>query len=213
MRYSIVLADSQRLVRESLRAMMGSRRDLEVVGETDDGHHVVELCLEQQPDVVVLDAQLSGLPGIEAVRQIRSHGGRTRCVVTSGSCSSRVMRAALLAGASAFVPKTSTAGELFEAIEAARMRQPFFLRSVGRSLSEALGGVDLEGDDPSMLTPRQVEVLQLVAEGMSTRQIAARLGVSTKTAQTHREKLMKKVGAHKVSDLVRYAIREGIVSV
>jgi DNA-binding NarL/FixJ family response regulator len=126
-------------------------------------------------------------------------------VVISGTHSSALVRAALLAGASGFVPKTASPSELLAAIEAAAARGPFFVRPPGTPPRNAGAGV-------AVLTERQRQVLQLIAEGMSTREIAIELGVSLSTADTHRAKLMEKLDLHKVSDLVRYAIREGIVS-
>lgn len=207
---SVVIADARRLVRESLQALVESRSGLAVVGQAEDGRDLIDVCLKEKPDVAVVDAQLPKLSGIEALRRIRSRGMRPRFVLTSGTDSPSLVRVALLAGASAFVPKTAAGGDLLDAIEASHAGQHFFARCAGSSLRDALES-PLGSTQHRNLTGRQVEVLQLVAEGLSTKQIASELGVSIKTAQTHRINLMKKVGAHKASELVRYAIREGIV--
>jgi len=210
---SIVVADAQRLVRDGLHALIASIDGFVVVGEAENGRSAVAATLAEHPDVAVIDAQLPDPSGIEAIRELRRLGSRARCVVISSSNSAKLVRAALLAGASGFVPKTAPASELIDAIEAAASCQSFFVRSLGSCVAEALGHSEAAGAGrASELTDRQRQVLRLVAAGLSTREIAAELGVSIKTADTHRAKLMEKLDLHKASALVRYAIREGIVT-
>ncbi|MGH0030372.1 MAG: response regulator [Myxococcota bacterium] len=207
---SLVIAEGQKLVRESLRSLVESRGDCVVVGEAGNGRQLVDVCREFDPDIAVVDAQLPELSGVEALREVRRNGARPRFVLLSGSDSPGLVRVALLAGASAFVPKSASASKLLEAIATSRSGGRFFSGHDGSSLRSVLAESPPDAG-AAPLTRRQLQVLRLVAEGLSTRQIAEELGVSVKTAQTHRTSLMKKVGAHKASELVRYAIRERIV--
>jgi len=208
--FSLVIADAQRLLRESLGALLESTGRIRVVGDVSDGRQLVDVCRDAKPDVALVDVRLPRLSGIEAIRRIRGGSTRTRFVLTSALDSPGLVRAALLAGASGFVPKNATARDLLEALEASLEGGPFCAGATRGLLADAPA---TPGDEssPCALSGRQAEVLQLIAEGLSTREIAHELGVSIKTAQTHRVKLMQKVGAHKASELIRYAIREGLV--
>lgn len=207
---SVVIADAQRLVRESLVALLESRGGLEVVGQAEDGRGLIELCLQHAPDLAVADAHLPRISGIEALRRLRSSGARPHFVLISSSDSLALVRCALLAGASGFVPRSAAAAELLEAIAACRDGRPFYTCAGRGSIADVLSA-SANDAEPAALSLRQAQVLRLVAEGFSTRQIAGELGISFKTAQAHRMSLMKKLGAHKASELVRYAIRSGLV--
>lgn len=213
MHTTILVADGQRIFREGLRAILAQRPELQVVAEAADGRTAVDLALAQRPHVAVIDAQIPHLPGFEVVRRIREGCPSTRCVMISGHETPGLVRQALLAGADGFVPKTAAAAELIEGIRRVRLGGSYLAPSVADSVvavfrvepGGAKGGAQL-------LSRRQREVLQLIAEGWSTPRIAVQLGITLKTAQTHRQVLMRKVGVHKASDLVRFAIREGLVA-
>lgn len=211
---SILVADGQRMVREGLRNALDACSDLRVVAEAADGREVVRAASDASPDVVVLDAQLPLLSGIDALKRIRQQQPRARCVLISSQQTPARLREALLSGASAFVPKTASFRELVDAIRAVAAGRSYLALE---SAEDAIGAITspLEGlaEDGSDLTIRQREVLQLIAEGLSTKEIAGELGVSLRTVESHRANLMQRTGIHKVSSLVRYAIREGIVAV
>ena len=209
----IMVVDSQRLVREGLSRILESEPDLEVVATATDGREAVELAFEKRPDIVVIDRQLPRLCGTEAVRRIRESNQAIACIVISSLDGPNQVKQALTAGASGFVPKDASAADLVEAVNTVRQGRSYLAPTLADQVISALtspveagsGGVD-------ELTARQREVLQLIAEGLSTKEIARELGISPKTAQTHRANVMDRVGVHKVSSLVRLAIREGLVA-
>jgi DNA-binding NarL/FixJ family response regulator len=207
---SVVIADAQRLVRDALRVLLESHGGIRVVGETSDGQELVDLCRALKPDVAIVDTQLASLPGLDAMRAIRCGSERPFFVVTSSREAPGLERLSLLAGASAFVPKRATAGELVAAVRASFRGRILYPETPHRATPD---GWAAPGGRTEPLTPRQTEVLRLVADGRSTREIAAALGVTIKTVATHRTRLMRRLGAHKASELVRYAIRAGLVEV
>jgi len=213
MKTSILIVDSQQLVREALKMVLSSQDDMEVIGDVADGRTAVAEAREKRPDVAIVEGQLPRLSGIEAIRQIREESPRTACVVLSSLSSSAQVYPALVAGAAGFVPKDSSASDLVEAVRTVCQGRSYLAPSVADQVVNALRAPSEGGTRPqSELTNRQRQVLQLIAEGLSTKEIAHELGISIKTAQTHRAKLMGRVGIRKASALVRYAIREGIVS-
>ena len=209
----IMVVDSQRLVREGLSRILESEPDFEVVATATNGREAVELAFEKRPDIVVIDRQLPRLCGTEAVRRIRESNKDIACIVVSSLDGPSQVKQALMAGASGFVPKDAGAADLVEAVNTVRQGRSYLAPTLADQVISALtspaeagsGGVD-------ELTARQREVLQLIAEGLSTKEIAKELGISLKTAQTHRANVMDRVGVHKVSSLVRLAIREGLVA-
>ncbi|MEE2673812.1 MAG: response regulator transcription factor [Myxococcota bacterium] len=210
---SILIADSQQLVREGLRAILASHNGLKVIGDVADGRSAVTLASDEKPDVVIIEGQLPRLSGIEAIRQIREESPRTACIVLWSVQGSTQVRQALLAGAAGFVSKDSSAKDLLEAVRTVSQGRSYLAPTVADQVVNALRTpTDGKSGPTGELTSRQREVLQLIAEGLSTKEIAEELGISIKTAQTHRAKLMLRVGVRKASALVRYAIREGIVS-
>ncbi len=213
METSIVIADSQRLVRDGLRNILEAVPEFSVVGEAASGREAVDLVVSKRPDVVVIEGQLPRLSGVEAVRRIREHNRLSACVITSATYGPSQVRQSLVAGAAGFVPKDSAAQDLIDAVRTVRMGRSYLAPAVADQVVSALKSpADGSPGATSELTTRQREVLQLIAEGLSTKEIAGELGISLKTAQTHRANVMDRVGVHKVSNLVRYAIREGIVT-
>jgi DNA-binding NarL/FixJ family response regulator len=210
---SILLVDEQRMVREGIRCLLESHRDFHVVAEVGDGREAVRAAFEKKPDVVLIELQLPRLSGLEAIRYIRKENEATRCIVVSTHGSRSQVKEALLAGATGYVPKSSTAKELVDAIESVRSGRPYLAHTVAEHVVNAITSAQPGfSGDATDLTGREREVLQLIAEGLSTKEIAHELGISVKTVQTHRANLMHKTGVHKASSLVRYAIREGLVS-
>ena len=210
----IVLADDHRMVREALRRLIESRDDLRVVAEASDGRQAVEAVREHRPDVAVVDLWMPELSGSEATRQIvESELGTSVIILSMHEEWSRV-RDALQAGASGYVVKSAAAEQLIEAIDAVRVGRSYVSPAVSHHVLRAVRnpGSDAVSSPIEVLSRREREVLQLVAEGLSAKEIATRLGLSVKTAEAHRGNLMAKLGIRRTSMLVRFAIREGIIA-
>jgi len=208
----IVLADDHQLFRDGLRTLLGQQADMEVVGEAIDGLSAVEAVGRLRPDILLMDISMSGLNGLEATRRILVDGSTTRGIMLSMHADQRYVTEALRAGALGYVLKDSAIGELLGAIRTvARGRRYLSAMLADRVIGEY---VDLAGERSpsafSILSPRERQVLQLLAEGTSTKEMAVRLKVSVKTVETHRRQIMDKLDIHSVAELTKYAIREGI---
>jgi len=213
----IVLADDHALLRQGVRSLIEDEKDMEVIGEANDGREVVSLCDDLCPDVVVMDIAMPHLNGIEATRKIRSEAGTVKVLALSMHNDKRYAAGMLAAGASGYLLKDCVYDELVEGIRK--------VASGGTYLSPGIQGIILGdyvermaeggGADPSafsVLTEREREVLQLVAEGQTTKEIADALYISVKTVESHRQNIMEKTGLHNVAELTKYAIREGLTS-
>jgi DNA-binding NarL/FixJ family response regulator len=208
----VLLADDHALVRAGLRKLLESLSGVAVVGEAGDGREALALVASKKPDLVLLDITMPGLNGLEAAERIaREHPG-TRVILLSMHASEEHVLRALRAGASGYLPKDAALGELELAINAVRKGETYLSPAVSRHVSDYVRRMGAEAEPRESLTPRQREILQLIAEGQSTKRIAATLGVSVKTVETHRSQLMEKLDIHDVAGLVRYAIRIGLVS-
>jgi DNA-binding NarL/FixJ family response regulator len=210
----IVLADDHPVVRQGLRAVFEAEADFAVAGETGDGLEAVQLVEELGPDVVVLDVMMPGLNGLEVARQVVRRRPQTRIVILSMHANDAYVLEALRHGAAAYVLKGSAPGELVRAVrEVAAGRHylspPLSERAIEAYRSQAQGQT-LEPYDT--LTTREREVLHLAAEGRQNADIAERLGISPRTAETHRTHIMRKLGLHSQTELVRYALRRGIIA-
>ncbi len=206
----VLLVDDHKIVREGLRALLEGESDLEVVGEAGDGLEAIGLVSDLRPDIVVMDISMPGLDGVEATRRIRAGEPDVKVVALSVHGEKQFVTGMLRAGASGYLLKTEAAYNLVQAIRT--------VRAGGRYVSPELidpGVEDFvqqpidEGEQP-VLTPREREVLRLIAEGKKNRQIAGELYVSEKTVDNHRQHIMQKLNLHNTADLTRYAIREGI---
>jgi DNA-binding NarL/FixJ family response regulator len=210
---SILLADAHAIVREGLSRILGAREDLEIVAEAADGEDAVRKAIDQRVDIAVIETSMPGLSGIEAIRRIRTSGAETLCIVLSGTTRRRDVEDALRAGASAFVVKNMGSDELLRAIDAVRRGESYISTAVAQHAFDAVADRTVSPESSiASLTKREREVLQLISEGGSSREIAEKLGICTKTVDSHRASVMGKLSIHKVSKLVRFAIREGLVS-
>ena len=212
----VLLADDHTIVREGVRLCLEAMGDIEVVAEAEDGQIAVQLAIQLRPDVAVVDLTMPRLNGVEAIRQIRRDLPDTEVVVLSVHDSEPYVVQALRAGAAGYVLKRNAATELAAAIRAAHDGQAYLHPSIARRviddyLSRIHGSEDAATEPHERLTPREREVLQLAAEGHSTRAIAGLLCLSTKTVEHHRASLMTKLGLHGQTELVKYAIRSGLV--
>ncbi len=210
----ILIADDHRLMREGLRAMLTKEAGWEVAGEAGDGRTAVQLAQTLRPDVVIMDITMPGLNGIEATRQLVATGRTVKIIALSMHADRRYAAEGLRAGASGYLLKDSAFDELARAIEVVMARGAYLSPAITDMVVRdyvAKAGVEDEAAF-SVLTPREREVLQLMAEGESTKGIAARLAVSVKTVESYRQQIMEKLDLHSVAELTKYAIREGLTS-
>src|SRR5665213_791685 len=216
MQIKILLADDHQIVREGLRALVTAQDGMSVVGESPNGRDAIERAHELKPDVVVMDIGMPDLNGIEATRRILADNPRCKIVGLSMHSDRRFLTEMLKAGATAYLLKDSAFEELAAAIRAVTAGQVYLSPRIADAVVDGyLHGTD-SARQPSafaVLTSREREVLQLVAEGLATKQIAAALHVSVKTVETHRRQIMEKLDLHSVAELTKYAIREGLASI
>jgi DNA-binding NarL/FixJ family response regulator len=208
----VLLADDHRIVREGLRALIEGQADMEVVGQARTGREAVRLARELAPDLVVMDVAMPDLNGVEAARQIVQANPEAKVLALSMHSDAQFVARMLEAGASGYLLKDGAFDELEAGIrqvaEGKTYLSPAIAGTVVKDYVRRMGGSETE--DISPLSPREREVLQLLAEGLVSKQIAARLGLSVKTIETHRGRLMDKLGLRSVAELTKYAIRQGI---
>lgn len=210
----IMVADDHEVVRRGLCALLASHPGWEVCAEASDGREAVDKVKQVRPDIVILDIGMPNLNGLAATRQILRNESRQKVLILTVTDSEQVIRDVLDAGARGFVLKSDAARDLISAVEALQRDRTFFTSRVGQLVLNGYlnKGQQAEPNIPS-LTPREREVVQLLAEGKSTKEVASILNLSTKTAETHRSNIMRKLGIHSVSELVLYAVRNNIVQV
>jgi two-component system response regulator NreC len=211
----IILADDHAVMRRGLRLVLEQQKDFEVVGEAGDGRAAVDLAETARPDIVVLDITMPNLNGIEAARQINAkHIGVSTIVLSMHADESFVLRA-LKAGARGYLLKESAESDLINAVRLVWEGKSFFSPAVSRLLVEdyvrQLQDKGVE-DSYELLTSREREILQLIAEGKSNKEIANMLHLSLYTVETHRSNILSKLNLHTVPDLILYAVRKGIIS-
>jgi len=212
MQTTIVVADDHKIVREGIRKLLETRDDFKVVGEASDGEEAVQLVLEKKPDVALMDIWMPRLSGIDATRRIGKRGLDTKVLVLSMHASRSYVEEVLRAGASGYIVKNAAAQDLLNAIDAVRSGVSYLSPVITQQVVDAIARpADASPSGVAALTDREREVLQLIAEGLSSKEIAGMLGVSLKTVDSHRSNLMEKLDIHKVSGLVRFAIRTGLV--
>ncbi len=209
----VLLVDDHELMREGLRAILEKEPDIEVIGEAQSGREAVERVNELAPDLVIMDVAMKDMNGIEATRQIRAASEGVKVVALSSYSDRRYVTAILAAGASAYVLKANAYDSLRRAVDAAIRGKSYLCPEVATGVIQAATAACPSGSTAySVLGPREREVLQLLAEGLSSPQIAGRLHVSTATVESHRRNLMGKLEIHSVAELTKYAIREGLTS-
>jgi DNA-binding NarL/FixJ family response regulator len=209
----ILIADDHDIVRQGMRAQLAQRAQWQVCGEAHSGSEAVRLSRELKPDIVVMDLSIPELNGVEATRQIRGELARTEVLIFTEHEREQMIREAVSAGARGCVLKTDPESHLVNAIEALARRKPYFTCGESASLREAVVRPrrNRKKNDSSILTAREREVLQLLTEGKSNKDVAIRLGISVKTVETHRSATMRKLDMNSIVALVHYAIRNQIV--
>lgn len=209
----ILLADDHTLVRAGLRKLLESLPEVDIVGEAADGRKVMELAEQLQPDLVLMDISMPGLSGLVATARLVKAWPKMRVLILSMHQNEEFVREAMRSGAIGYLLKDAAPQELEVALRAVRSGQTYLSPAVAKSLNAGRGqALDAEQGLAQALTPRQTEVLRMVAEGLSSKEIALRLNVSIKTVDSHRTALMNQLDIHEVTGLVRYAIRTGLIS-
>jgi len=212
---TILIADDHQLMQDGLRGLIERNAELRVVAQAKSGIEAVSMALERRPDVAILDVTMPGLNGFDATRRIVAELPGTKVIILSMHSDPRFVREALKAGAKGYILKEDTFVELSEAIRAVCAGQIVLSSVLNTQMLEELTDRLRTGpeDEGQVLSPREREVLQSIAEGLSTKEIAALLSVSLKTVETHRAHMMEKLGLHSVAELTKYAIRAGLTSV
>ncbi len=208
----IVLADDHDMLREGLRSMLHQQPQMQVVGEAEDGREAVALCRQHQPDVVIMDITMPGLNGVEATRLIHDELPATRVIALSMHSDRRSIMRMLQAGARGYVLKSGAFRDLALAVDTVTRGQVYLSPRIASTVvDECLSHARDDASEHS-LTPREREVLQLIAEGLTSDEIAERLYIGRKTVQTHRQHIMNKLGLHSVTQLTKFAVMEGLTS-
>ena len=208
----VLIADDHTLVRESLVSLLQAGGDVQVVAQASDGIETVEKAIATRPDVVVTDISMPRLGGIEVVRRLHESLPRTRVLVLTMHQEDEYVLQAVRAGASGYLVKDSAAAELLAAVRSLQAGRGYFGPQASRALAEQMQNPDRTVDDPyGRLTAREREVFHLVIEGLTTKEIARRLDISVKTAENHRARVIAKVGVRNTAELVRYALRRGLL--
>ncbi|HEY1677740.1 MAG TPA: response regulator transcription factor [Candidatus Sulfotelmatobacter sp.] len=217
----ILIADDHEVARSGIRALIEGHPGWEVCGEAKDGREAVEMAAAMNPDLVLLDIGMPNLNGLEAGRQILAANAYIAILILTMHDSDNTVREVLRAGARGYVLKSDAGKDLVAAIDALQRQRTFFTTRVSQMVLDGFLGRQSRGETieeevdsyGEVLTTREREVIQLLAEGRTSKEVAVTLNLSVKTAETHRTNLMRKLGLHSVADLTRYAVRNGIVQV
>jgi DNA-binding NarL/FixJ family response regulator len=212
---TVLLADDHTVVRQGLRALLQAEEDVEVIGEADTGRQAVQMTKKHIPDVVVMDIAMPLLNGLEATRQITREVPSTKVLILSSYNDDEYVHQVTETGAAGYLIKQTAANELLKAIREAKKGNAYFSPSISKRLLDHCRDAFMKGTpikkNGDLLTSREAEVLQLIAEGKANKQIAAELCISIKTVEKHRQQVMNKLNIHDVAGLTRYAISKGII--
>ncbi len=213
----VLLVDDHAILREGLRMLLGCQPDIEVIGEAGDGREALDKAALLQPDVVLMDISMAGMDGLEATRELRRTQPETQIIVLSQHDEPQFVNSLLEAGAAGYVLKRMGGASVVDAVRSVYREGAYLPPAIARQIlngTHQQQAADSRGDTSGrpLLTPRETEVLKLVAQGFSTQTIAERLCLTVKTVSVHRTNLMHKLGLHKNTELVRYALRHGLVN-
>lgn len=211
----ILLADDHKITRDGLRVLLEQQKHMTVVGEAENGRQAVRLALEHKPDVIVMDISMPELNGVEATRQILADLPETKIIALSMYSDKRYVVGMLKAGVSGYLLKNCAFDELVAAISAVVKNQHYMSQKIADTVMKdyaSMLAVEEASSPAAQLTSREREVLQLIAEGLKTKDIADRIHLSIKTVETHRQQIMRKLNATSVAELTKIALREGLTS-
>ena len=208
---SILLADDHEVVRRGVRALLEANRGFVICGEACDGREAVDMAAQHHPDVVVLDISLPALNGVDATRQIRKVAPKSEILIFTMHDSEEIIREALGAGARGCLLKSEADQQIVSAVDALARHRSFLSSQVSELLFDSIAGQREPKITQASLTPREREIVQLVAEGHSNKKIAKLAGISVKTVETHRAVSMRKLKVHSTAELVRYAVRSRLI--
>ena len=214
MALTILVADDHDVVRRGLRSLLQSRSGWQVCGEAENGREAVERAQKLKPSVVILDVTMPEMGGVEATRQILKALPKTEVLVLTMHDSEELVREVLDAGARGYVLKTDTGRDLIRAVESISEHRPFFTTKIAEMVLGGYLGKPRSGSaevKPSSLTSRELEVIHLMSEGLSNKEVASALGISAKTAEAHRINIMRKLNLHSIAEVVRYAVRNKLL--
>jgi DNA-binding NarL/FixJ family response regulator len=210
----IMVADDHEIIRKGIKALISSRPGWAVCAEAATGREAISKAEEHQPDIVVMDISMPGLNGLEATRRIRRMLPKTQVVILSLHYSDQLVREVLDCGAHSYILKSDASRDLFTAIEAVANDRTFFTSGAAQALTDGFCASGSKTQLPLLrrtLSAREREIVQLLAEGKSSKEVAKVLGISVKTAETHRANIMRKLEIHSVSELVRYAVKHYVI--
>jgi two-component system response regulator NreC len=210
----ILLADDHKVVRQGTRVLLSTTPEWEIVGEADNGRDAVSLTAELKPDIVILDIAMPGLNGLDATRQIKKNSPETEVLIFTGQETEQLVHDVFDSGARSYVMKTDAPDHLIDALKALAQHKHFFTSRISEIVfARYIQGKKVLGGTPekSRITDREREVVQLLAEGKGSKEIATILGISVRTVETHRAAIMKKLGLKSFSELIRYAVRNKII--
>lgn len=214
MSVKVLIADDHKIIREGLLNLLEKQKDLDIVGEAEDGFIALKKARELKPNIIIMDIGMPNLNGIDATRQIRSESPQTKVIALSMHADKRFVAEMLKAGASGYILKDSAFKELVQAIRASLVNKIYLSPSIADVvIKDYIVHIPRDSFSAfSILTAKEREVLQLIAEGKSTKEIASRLFMSIKTVETHRQHIKEKLNLNSIAELTKYAIREGLTS-
>ncbi|MBN2374129.1 response regulator transcription factor [bacterium] len=215
---TVCLADDHAILREGLESLIKQAQDIEVIGEASDGHETIKLVEEKQPDILILDIAMPKLNGIEVSNRIKKKFPKTKIIILSMYDNKEYIFELFSCGVSGYLPKESVASDLISAIRAVHKGDFYMSSSISKKVVDGFlqmgqGKKIKKPSSKDNLTSKEKEILQLIAEGYSSREIAGLLNTSMKTVDTHRNNIMKKLNLHRKSELIKYAIQQGIIQI
>ena len=209
---SIVVADDHAIIREGLRRLLEAEDGFVVSGEAEDGRQVLDVVERARPDIIILDITMPGMGGLETLERLRTEYPDTRVILLSVHTDPPFIKSAIGLRADGYVLKNGPASEIVTAIREVMKGGSYFSPAVAREIVEQVRAPYSDSPDPfNLLSAREREVLRLIADGLSAKEVATELSISTKTVEAHRTSLMRKLGVRKATELVRYAVRHGLI--